>query len=601
MSRLRPTLRLGMALLCAAWLWPAAAADGDGARRLHALFNEYWSQTARDYPEWATWRGDHRFDDRLTDATPAARDARDARERDWLARARAIDRDALTAVDRVSLDVFVHQRDQEVTQQDFGGWRTMSLGSQGGFHTELAQLLQMMPMRNALQVEQYLARLAAAPRRIDEEIVWLKRGIALGWVGPRPVLERVLGQIDAQLQAPLASSSFLEPLQRISTEMTAAQRAAYAERARATLQMQLLPALQRLRDFVAADYLAAAPADGALGGYPGGDAVYRAQIAVHTTLSLSARQLHDLGLREVARLQREIEGTYREAGFDGGVAQWVRHLNTDPKYFHTSGDALLAGYREIAKRIDPELPRLFAELPRMPYGVRAMPAHRGADNADYYDGPALDGSRPGWFNANVQAWHKQPTWAMESLVAHEAVPGHHLQSARAVELGELPAFRRDVFFTAFVEGWALYAETLGTELGLYRDAPSRFGHLQMQVFRAARMVVDTGIHAFGWSRERAIDYLVQHTALDRDLCAAEVDRYTSWPGQALAYMSGQLKIIELRDRSRAAMGEAFDIRRFHNVVLDQGALPLPVLERVVDEWIATTAARRGGAVIEPQR
>jgi uncharacterized protein (DUF885 family) len=201
----------------------------------------------------------------------------------------------------------------------------------------------------------------------------------------------------------------------------------------------------------------------------------------------------------------------------------------------------------------------------------------------------------------VQAWHKQPTWAMESLVAHEAVPGHHLQSARAVELGELPAFRRDVFFTAFVEGWALYAETLGTELGLYRDAPSRFGHLQMQVFRAARMVVDTGIHAFGWSRERAIDYLVQHTALDRDLCAAEVDRYTSWPGQALAYMSGQLKIIELRDRSRAAMGEAFDIRRFHNVVLDQGALPLPVLERVVDEWIATTAARRPGAVIEPQR
>ena len=576
-------------MLAAALLLEATLALAQPATTLHALFAEYWEATARDVPEWATWRGDHRFDHRLSDATPAARDARDAQARQWLARAQAIDRAALSPTDRVSLDIFVHARAEEVAYQAFEGWRTMSLASDGGFQTELPELLGVMPADTVPQVEAVLARLAAAPRRIDEELLWLKRGIALGWVPPRPVLQRVLAQIDAQLRSPADGNPWLEPLQRMSTQIPPATQAALRQRGEALLREQVLPALQRLRDFVAGEYLAQAPADGALSRYPDGARVYALLIAEHTTLPLTARQLHDTGLREVARLQREIEAAWRDSGYAGSLAQWLQHLNSDPRYFHPNGEALLVGYRDIAKRIDPELPRLFAELPRIPYGVRGMPEHFDAGKAEYYEEPALDGSRPGWFNANLQAYAQRPIWGMATLVAHETVPGHHLQIARAVELRELPAFRRDIGFSAYTEGWALYAETLGAELGLYPDAASRYGYLQMQIFRAARLVVDTGIHAFGWSREQAVDYLAATSGLDREHCAAEVDRYTSSPGQALAYMTGQLKIIELRERARSRLGERFDLRRFHNAVIDQGALPLPVLERSIDDWIAAEA------------
>ena len=315
--------------------------------------------------------------------------------------------------------------------------------------------------------------------------------------------------------------------------------------------------------------------------------MYAEQVRSNTTTELTPAQIHAIGQRELERLRGEMEAVMREVKFDGDFAAFVRYLNTEPKFFHASPEALLAGYRDIAKRIDPELPRLFAELPRVPYGVRAMPAHLGSDAAESYSQPALDGSRPGWFNANSQAWAKRPIWGMETLVAHEAVPGHHLQIARAVELGELPRFRRSGGYTVYSEGWALYAETLGFDVGLYKDPYSRFGHLQWQAFRAARLVVDTGIHALGWSRQQAIDFLVERTGEQPDLVASEVDRYTSWPGQALAYMIGQLKIIELRDRAKAQLGERFDIRRFHMVVLDQGSVPLPVLESAVEAWIAT--------------
>ena len=354
----------------------------------------------------------------------------------------------------------------------------------------------------------------------------------------------------------------------------------------------MLPALRRLRSFVTEAYLPAAPADGALSRYPGGDKVYAALVQSHTTTDLSAAQIHALGRREMARLRGEMEAVLREVRFDGEFAQFVKYLNTDPKFFHTSPQALLAGYREIAKRIDPELPRLFADLPRATYGVRAMPPHMSVDRAEYYDPPTLDGTRPGWFNANVQGYRSRPIWGMETLVAHEAVPGHHLQSARAVELGELPKFRRGGGFTAYDEGWALYAETLGFELGLYKDPYSRFGHLQWQAFRAARLVVDTGIHALGWTREQAIAYMVERTGTAPAFVSSEVDRYYSWPGQALAYMVGELKIIELRDRAKARLGPRFDIRKFHSIVLDQGSVPLPVLERAVDEWIASMANAR---------
>jgi uncharacterized protein (DUF885 family) len=259
---------------------------------------------------------------------------------------------------------------------------------------------------------------------------------------------------------------------------------------------------------------------------------------------------------------------------------------SDPKFFYPTLEAQLAGYRDIGKRIEPELPKLFVELPRAPYGIRAMPLHVGPGRAEFYNRPSLDGRQPGWFNVNPFGVTTRPRWAMETLVAHETVPGHHLQGARSVELQGLPAFRRAGFYPAYGEGWALYAETLGPQLGLYTDPYSRFGHLQAQMFRAARLVVDTGLHTQGWSRQQAIDYMIATTGQDPVPMAGEVDRYYSMPAQALSYMIGELKIIELRDRAMARLGERFDIRRFHQLVIDQGALPLDVLERVVDDWIA---------------
>ena len=590
---LRRRLAPALLVVAALQLAPARAAeviDPVQSQQLHALFEQHWEATMQLHPEYATYLGDHRYGDRLHDASPATLAADYAAARAALAQAQVIRREALAAKDRVSLDIFIYNLNQQLRFEPFVGYRSLSLGALGGFQTGFADLLVASPVTRRAEVEQMLARLAAYPKRVDQEIARLREGAALGWVPPRNVLERVLALIDAQLAPAAEQGPFFLPFTRLGTGIAAADQDELRVRARRVVTEQVLPAQRRLRDFVAGDYLRAASATGALGRYPGGEQVYAAVVQASTTTDLSATQIHAVGQREMARLRGEMEAVQREVRFEGSFEQFAVHLLTDPKFFHTSPEALLAGYREIAKRIDPELPKLFAELPRASYGVRAMPPHMSVDAAEYYHGPALDGTRPGWFNANTQGYRTRPIWGMETLVAHEAVPGHHLQVARAVELGELPKFRRGGGYTVFDEGWALYAETLGFELGLYKDPYSRFGHLQWQAVRAARLVVDTGIHALGWSRQQAIDYMVERTGIDLGLASSEVDRYTSWPGQALAYMIGELKIIELRDRARQQLGERFDIRRFHMVVLDQGAVPLPVLERAVDAWVAAVAA-----------
>ena len=579
---------------------PAAAAaaavtsaDASQAQRLHALFDSAWEATMRRNPEWATYLGDRRWGDRLSDASPEAEAQSYAEQRLWREQAQAIRREALSVVDQTSLDLFIHRLDDSLRFEPLLGYRRMSLGSLGGFHTDLADLLQASPVDTAAASAQYLARLAAYPRRVEQELVRLRQGQALGWVPPRAVLDRVLTNLDAQLAASGDASPFLTPLAKLGSAIAAAEQSRIREQARRAAAEQVLPAQRKLRDFVAAEYAAAAPASGALMNYPGGLGVYTAAAQSSTTTALSAAQIHALGLREVARLDVEIAKVMVDLKWRGDFAGFAHHMQTDPRYIYPSPQALLASYRDIAKRIDAELPKLFAELPRAPYGVRAMPAHESPDRAEYYTRPALDGSTPGWFNANVQGYKTRPSWGQETLVAHEGVPGHHLQIARAIELGELPKFRRSNNYTAYAEGWALYAETLGQELGLYQDPASRWGHLQSQMLRAARLVVDTGIHALGWSRQQAIDYMVEHGGEDRGFIESEVDRYTSWPGQALGYMVGELKIVELRERAKAKLGGAFDIRRFHMVLLDQGALPLTLLERRVDAWIAAEALKLG--------
>ena len=581
----------GLAARAAPTTGGRAGADPAETRRLHALFAESWERSARDHPEYASYRGDRRFDDRLTDASATAIARRDAQARQTLQRARAIRRSALSSEDRLSLDVFVYGLAQQVRLQAFEGYATLSLGSSGGFQTSFAQLLGDSPSDSRHDAEMMLARMAAYPQRVDQEIERLRLGVRLGWVTARPVLARVIAQIDGQLPVDAAAGPFYEPFTRLGS-VAASDRQALQDRARRAIDSQIAPALRRLRAFVADDYLPHAPDSGALAGYPGGAAVYAAVVEEQTTTRKKVHEIHALGLEQVARLRAEMEAIVRELKFDGDVASFVRFINTDPRFFHPDGAALLTGYRDIAKRIDPELPRLFARLPRMPYGIRAIPAHLGEGQAEYYSGPALDGSRAGWFSANTLAYKTRPIWGMETLVAHETVPGHHLQTALAAEASTLPPFRRDGDFTAYGEGWALYAETLGPELGLYSDPYSRYGHLQSVIFRAARLVVDTGLHALGWSRQQAIDYMIDRTGEDPVYVATEVDRYYSSPGQALAYMIGALKIAELRERARQRLGERFEIRQFHRAVLDPGPLPLDVLDEVVETWIDAASRQR---------
>jgi len=565
----------------------AAEADPQETKTLHSLFNVQWETLAQRFPEFATYRGDYRYNDRLSDVSPEAIAAFDRETRGWLAQAEALRRDRLGATDRVSLDMFIGARRREVALQAYPGYRSLGLGALGGVQTQVSQLLQVAPVNNVLQVEQLLQRLAAYPKRMDQEIGNLRRGMALGYVSSKDVLERVLAQIDAQLAPAVEAGPFWGPFQRMGKDIPAEQRGRLQAAGRESIAQNVLPSLRKLRTFVADEYLPKAPANGALGNYPDGSKLYDEVVRQQTTTNLTAAEVHAIGQRELKRLRGEMETVMRETKFDGDFAAFVLFLNTDPKFFHKSPEALLAGYRDIAKRIDAELPRLFVELPRAPYGIRAMPAHLGADRAEYYDGPARDGTRAGYFNANAAGWQKKPIWGMATLVAHEAVPGHHLQIARNTELGALPEFRRGSFgYTAFTEGWALYAETLGNEIGLYDDPYSRFGHLQWQAFRAARLVVDTGIHALGWRRQQAIDFMTERTGVDRGFVSAEVDRYTSNAGQALAYMIGELKILELRERAKARLGAKYELRRFNNAVIDNGALPLDTLERLMDEWIA---------------
>ncbi|MDP1998859.1 MAG: DUF885 domain-containing protein [Rhodoferax sp.] len=597
---------LALVLFTLSVLWGSAIAaqvtpvSPAQTRALHALFDRQWEDVNQRFPEGATYRGDHRFGDRLTDQSPPARAAYDAQVLQWLQQARAIRREALSATDRVSLDLFITDREHEVEEQAFAGYRSLRMGSLGGAQSDLAQLMQVVPMETPAQVRQLLQRLRAYPKTMDQEIDMLRQGMSLGWVSSKNVLERVVAQIDGQLPANVEASPFYRPFTKIGPEVSAAEQVQLQAQARDLIDTQVAPALQKLRRFVLEEYQAAAPPDGALHHYPEGLKVYQMLVRHQTTTALSVQEIHATGLRELQRLRGEMEAVMHETRFEGNFAQFIEFLNTDPQFFHTSPQALLAGYRDLTKRADAELPRFFAELPRAPYGVRAMPDFMGPGAAEYYDGPALDGTRAGYFSANLLAWRTRPIWGMATLVAHETVPGHHLQVARSTELQGLPRFRRMGGYTAFVEGWALYAETLGIPMGLYDDPYSRFGHLQWQAFRAARLVVDTGIHSLGWTRQQAIDFMRERTGQNRVFIESEVDRYTSTPGQALAYMIGQLKIIELRDRARQQLGARFDLRRFHNAVIDNGALLLDTLDKLIDEWIAGQRRAKASPPVQNQ-
>ena len=562
------------------------------ATRFHALLDADWQFQMQASPQYATSLGDHRYDDQLDDTSPDAVARREAHDRGQLRALKKIDSDALTGEDRISYEFALQNAQLAVDYQRYPALHTRVLSAMNGAQVDLPSMMRDMPVRTERDAANALARLKAMPARIAQDIAWAREGKRVGWVTFKASLSRVPDEIDSLMAMPLADNPLVDPFKRLPADLPADRRQALQDEAVAVLRDQVLPAFLDLRKVVVEELLPASPDNGAMSSYPDGDAIYKLQMRDQTTLDLDAKAVHELGLSEVARLHASIADVMRELAFTGSYAEFVAFMNHDPRFFFTNADDLLAGYRDIAKRVDPQLTGLFLVLPRAPYGIRAIPAFFGPNVAEFYTEGAVDASSPGWFNANVVALAQRPRWQMAALFLHEGVPGHHLQISRAHELIQLPIFRRVAQPNAYVEGWALYCEGLGQELGLYKDPAAHYGQLKLEIFRAARLVVDTGIHALGWTRAQAIAYMVDEAGVAPEDAAAEVDRYTMWPAQALGYKLGQLKILALRRKAHDELGERFDLRAFHQEVLDHGALPLPVLERVIVDWIARVKAGR---------
>jgi len=583
-----------LALLLAAWVAAfvpiAALAQAPAAQALKALFADEWERTLRESPETASYNGDTRYDDRWSDFSPAAIEAQQAGDRAALARLQAIPRAALGSTDQLHYDAFEWQLRHAIERQRFKEY-LQPIGHQGGVQTADG-IAEVMPFATAAHYRRYLSRLAALPVLVDQNLALLREGVRQGHVPPRVLMERVPSQIAAQVVDDPVRSPFYRPFRNFADTVPVADRPVLAAEAQATIRDRIVPAYRRLSAYFNTEYLPRTRATIAATDRPDGPAYYDFLARYYTTTPLAGQQIHEIGLKEVARLRAAMDRLQAEIGFKGTRAEFFTHLRTDPRYFHRTPAELLAAYRAVSKRIDPELTKVFRFQPRLPYGVRPIPDNIAPDTtAAYYQGGAADGTRPGYYYVNLYKPEARPIWEMVPLTLHEAVPGHHFQFARALELPDAPMFMRTAYFVAYGEGWALYAEQLGYDMGLYDDPYDRFGQLAYEMWRAVRLVVDTGMHLKGWSREEAVAYFKAHSPkTDQDI-VNEIDRYIGTPAQALAYKIGQMKISELRGRAERALGPAFDLRDFNDAVLATGSVPLDALERRIDGWIQAQPRR----------
>ncbi|HEY5720927.1 MAG TPA: DUF885 domain-containing protein [Allosphingosinicella sp.] len=572
----------------------AASAAQSPSQALAALFAASDEASLVRNPLNALVRGDMRYAGRLGDflSDEYYEAERSAAEGDLAALAR-IDRAALTPSERISYDVFKWQRDLDLRglQPDLLALtRVRPIDHFNGFHAQFAQLSageSVAPFATVADYENGLTRIDDYVRMLDASIVRMREGLAANVVQPRLVMDNVVEQLDALLAEGVEGSSFYKPLTAFPAAVPAADRARLRAAYSASIRDEIRPALTRLRAFIADEYLPRARPTVGLHDMPGGDRLYAYLVEANTTTSLTPDAIHRIGLENVARIHSEMEDVKRQVGFTGTLKLFFEHIRTDPKFKPESREALQQGYVAIGKRVDLGLPRLFRTLPKAPLEIRPVPAltEKGAARGSYNSGTP-DGSRPGIFYFNAYDLPSRTTPNMETLYLHEGAPGHHFQISLAQENESLPSFQRFGGNTAFVEGWGLYAETLGRELGVYSDPYQYFGYLDSQLFRAIRLVVDTGIHSKGWTRDRTIQYILDNSSRGRSNATAETERYIAIPGQALAYKIGQLKISELRARAEKALGPKFDIREYHEQVLMSGALPLAVLERKIDDWIA---------------
>ncbi len=558
---------------------------------LEALFAAEWERGLRENPENASYNGDPRYNDRWSDRSLEAIARVEREDRDALQRLHAIGRSGLSPADQLNYDTFEWNLQQAVARQRFKEY-LQPITHQAG--VQLADgMSEIVPFASVADYRNWLSRMASIDTQVDQTLVLMQRGLAEGYMPPRVLMERVKAQIAAQIVDTPVDSPFYRPFRKFADSVPEAERAGLQRQAQALIAGEIVPAYRKLLAYFEQTYLPASRDSIAITDLPDGQAYYAALAAYYTTTSLTPAQIHAIGLEEVARIRAEMEKIKAQVGFQGDLQAFFTHLRTDPKFFHRTPDELLQAYGALAKRIDPELVKVFHTIPRLPYGVRPIPDNVAPDTTTaYYQPGASDGSRAGFYYVNLYRPEMRPKWEMMALSLHEAVPGHHFQMARGIELPELPMFRKTAYFVAYGEGWGLYAERLGYDMGLYEDPYDRFGQLTYDMWRAVRLVVDTGMHSMGWSRERAIAYFKDNAAkTDQDI-VNEIDRYIAWPGQALAYKIGQMKISELRERASTALGPRFDLRSFNDEVLNTGSVPLDTLERHIDAWIA---GQRGGS------
>ncbi len=549
-----------------------------------ALQKDYWEWLLHEFPELSTWTGDNRYNDRFTDLSFEAIERRNADVRSMLEQVRSIDQSRLSRQDMLSHALLVWELSLAVSAQQFPP--VMLLTQIWGPQLLFPQLVSVTPFRTTTDYDNYLERLSAFPLYLEQATGLLRRGIELGWVQPRGPLAGVPDQITGQLVADIEQNPLFAPLLKLPESIAEAESEKFRSKARGLIADEVFPAMERFRDFIVDTYLPAGDRPIGASSLPDGEAYYEHCVREHTSTELGPLEIHHMGMKEVERISAQMDSVIEQAGFKGSMKEFADFLRSDPRFYFARAEDLVTAYRDIAKRADAELPALFAELPRTPYGVRAFPDYEAPSQATamYYPG-ASDGSRAGYFMVNTYRLDMRPKYEMEALTLHEAVPGHHLQISRAHELHHLPDFRRNGSYTAFIEGWALYAESLGASMGFYADSYSKFGQLIYEMWRACRLVVDTGIHSFGWTRQQAIDYMQENTAKTEQDIAVEVDRYIVMPGQALAYKIGELAIKELQIKAENMLGPAFDIRMFHNAILDNGPLPLTLLNKQIEEWI----------------
>lgn len=563
-----------------------AAADA----ALTAVVEAYFESVLQLYPTFATYIGDERYNDRLEQAmTPEFLAQSRALETDYLARVRALDADALSPAARVTRDIFVSERELALEQLRFPE-HLMPITQLDSMATTLAVFgsgAGPQPFRTVRDYDNFLRRAEQFPTWADNAMRAMRAGVASGVTVPRPAILKVLPQLREVTAQGVEESVFWQPIKALPEEFSAADRARLTTAYRELIANRLLPTYGALAEFIEKEYAPSARTSVGWSALPNGQAWYRLRIRSSTTTSLTADAIHELGLAEVARIRAEMTRVKEQVGFQGDLDAFFKYLETEPKFYFRSDAELLAAYRDAKTRIDALLPKLFKDFPQADYEVRTVEPFRAASAAGaFYQGPSEDGKRPGIFYINSYNLKAQPNFIVETLSLHEAAPGHHFQVAIQQELKELPRFRRFNNYVAYAEGWALYAESIGRELGVFTDPYQWYGRLSDEMLRAMRLVVDTGLHSKGWTREQAIQYMLDNSSMAESDVVAEVERYIVWPGQALGYKVGQLRISAMRAKAERELGARFDVREFHSQVLRDGAVPMDVLEAKIDRWIA---------------